>query len=64
MIDVFTRECLALTVARRLRSSDVTAALNAVIAERGRPAALTVACYVSLVKRRFRETRWGVQSSN
>lgn len=42
VIDVFTRECLVLQVARRLPSAAVTAALDAVIAERGRPAALSV----------------------
>jgi len=42
VIDVFTRECLALTVDRRLRSPAVTATLNTVIARRGRPRALTV----------------------
>jgi len=42
VIDVFTRECLALVPARRHRSADVTAALDRVIAERGRPGALTV----------------------
>lgn len=42
VIDVFTRECLALVAGRSLRSADVTAALKAIIAERGRPAALTV----------------------
>lgn len=42
VIDVFTRECLALTVARQLRSPAVTATLDGVIAERGQPAALTV----------------------
>lgn len=37
LIDVHTRECLALEVGRRFRGADVAAMLSAVIAERGAP---------------------------
>lgn len=40
IVDVFTRECLALEVARGFRSQDVIEVLNRIIARRGAPAAL------------------------
>jgi putative transposase len=41
VIDVFTRECLALHAKRSIRSKDVTAVLDGVITQRGVPAAIT-----------------------
>jgi len=41
-IDVFTRECLALKVARSVPARAVAAALDAVVAERGRPCVIQV----------------------
>ena len=40
VVDVFTRECLVLEVARGFRAHDVTAALSRVVARRGRPQAI------------------------
>lgn len=42
VIDVFTRECLALKVARSIPARDVAAALDSVIAERGPPCVIQV----------------------
>ncbi len=42
VIDIFTRECLALKVARSIPARAVTAALDAVVAERGRPSVIQV----------------------
>ena len=42
VIDIFTRECLALKVARSIPARAVTAALESVIAKRGRPSVIQV----------------------
>ena len=42
VIDIFTRECLALRVGQRLTGDDVVAVLNRLIAARGRPATIRV----------------------
>jgi putative transposase len=40
VVDVFTRECLALEVARGFRAHDVIEALSRIVARRGRPQAI------------------------
>jgi hypothetical protein len=50
MIEEFSRECLAIVVARRLQSKHVLECLSDLFVERGTPAYIRSACYVGLVK--------------
>jgi hypothetical protein len=64
VIDEYTRECLAIDVARNLTSEDVIFRLEQLFVERGTPAYLRSACYVVLVNLGIRGNRAVVQSSN
>ena len=60
VIDMHSRECLALAAGVSLPATTVTRVLDGVIAKRGVPVALTLACYVLLCQGYRR--RWAVQS--
>ena len=64
IVDEYTRECLAIDVERNMNSERVLERLWELFLTRGVPAYIRSACYVSIVKERTRETRWGVQSSS
>ena len=64
IVDEYTRECLTIDVARKQNSERVLERLWELFESRGVPDYIRSACYVSLVKERTRETRWGVQSSS
>ncbi len=58
IIDEYTRECLAVEVARRQNSESVLETLGRLFVDRGVPDHIRSACYVCFVNRRIAGTVW------